>query len=253
MDDIGASTKIYNQYGKTHWKVFGKNLPLSFFANWLFFKRIKPFAKWAIYNELNEEDWKKIFFCLRRNNANMTIGITAAWAISEFNIISFDQKFPRQTAILREGVEEGLIEIAHHGLTHCVLKDNAFLPKRFKGNRTYHREFWDWLPESYHKEHIEKAQAILISAFKTDIITFIPPGNVWTEITENYAASVGIKYLSSLESRSPTGKKSNGIFYIGNENMIDFHDREIALYGIAWLEKRMNPNIQYCTVKDYLD
>ena len=33
MDDIGASTKQYEQYGKVHWKIFKKELPVAFFAN----------------------------------------------------------------------------------------------------------------------------------------------------------------------------------------------------------------------------
>ena len=39
IDDIGASTKIYNQHGKVYWNVLGKPLAIAFFAAWGFVKR----------------------------------------------------------------------------------------------------------------------------------------------------------------------------------------------------------------------
>jgi len=255
IDDIGASTKYFNQHGKVHWKLFNKNFPIAFFANWLFFKRIKPFAQWGIYPELNVKQWKSIYNVLRRFNAQMTVSVTACWAISEKELIPFDKKFPNETSLLKEGIQEGLLEIANHGLCHCVLNENKFHPRLFSSNRIYHREFWEWLPESMHKEHMEKSQELLTHIFKTDIVTFVPPGNVWTELTEMYAKEYGIKYLSSLESKAPTGKKTNGLIYVGNSNMIDFHDREISLFGIEWLEKQLKKNqlSSFCTVKGYLE
>lgn len=252
MDDIGASSKQYNQHGKVYWKIFGRGLPLAFFANWLFFKRCRPFARWAIYPELTVDDWSNIFLLLRAQNANLTVGVTACWAYSENHLIPFYEKFSEEASILKEGLEEGLIEIANHGLSHCVLKDNLFYPRPFSSNRIYHREFWHWLPESLHKEHMYKSQELLTGFFKTDIVTFIPPGGVWTQITERYAAEVGIRFISAKEEYCTTGKKSNGILYIGNENMIDFHDREIALFGVDWLKNKMDEySVKFCTVRDY--
>ena len=95
----------------------------------------------------------------------MTVGITACWAITENELIPFDEKFPDQASILREGSEEGLIEIANHGLCHCVLTDNLFHPRLFSSNRKYHREFWSWLPDEYHKVHVETSQEILTRIF----------------------------------------------------------------------------------------
>jgi len=255
IDDIGASTKQFNQHGKVYWTLLKKKMPVAFFANWLFFKRIKPFRNWGVYPELNAKQWLLIYDLLKHYNAKMTVGVTACWAQSHNDLIPFDRKFPDEYSLLKEGLQEGLIEIANHGLTHCVLKDNLFYPKMFSSNRKFHREFWDWLPESIHKNHIEKSQEILSGIFQTDIVTFIPPGNVWTELTEMYAKEYGIKYLSSLESKAPTGKKKNGLIYVGNANMIDFHDREISLFGIEWLKKQLekNQSSNFCTVKGYLD
>ena len=118
MDDVGASTKKYNQHGKIFWDIFGRKVPIAFFANWLFFKRIKPFSNWAPYSELNVTQWKNIFLLLRKYNATLTVGLTASWAISDTEIISFDKKFPDESSIIKEGVEEKILEIANYGLTH---------------------------------------------------------------------------------------------------------------------------------------
>ena len=253
MDDVGASTKQYNQHGKKLWKIFGRNLPVAFFANWLFFKRIKPFSNWAPYSELNVTQWKNLFLLLRKYNATLTVGITASWAKSENELISFDKKFPNEYSIIKEGVEENILEIANHGLTHCVLIDNLFYPKLFSSNRDYHREFWDWLPDEYHRDHIVKSQDILTKIFKTEILTFIPPGGIWTNNTEEYAYNVGIRFISAKEDICPTGLESNGITYVGNKNMIDFHDRDLVLYGFDWLENQIKSmkNTLFCTVKSY--
>jgi hypothetical protein len=164
------------------------------------------------------------------------------------------KKFPGEAAKLKEGVEEGLIEIAHHGLTHCVLKDSLYKPRWFSSNRAYHREFYEWLPEEVHKKHILEAMDILTSYFKVDIVTFIPPGNVWCEAAEKCAFEAGLKFLSSTEAEAPTGKESNGLIYIGNKYVIGFHDKEIVESGVGWLERRIleakERNEAFCFVRD---
>ena len=57
------------------------------------------------------------------------------------------------------------MEIANHGYTHCLMEDGLFRPRLFSGNRPYHREFYDWLPEEVHREHLRAAQDILGSWF----------------------------------------------------------------------------------------
>lgn len=254
MDDVGAVSKIYNQYGKVLWEVFGRNLPLTPFANWLFLKRTKPFKRWAPYRELTVVEWDNIFSLLRKYNAKLTVGVTASWVEQDGNLIPFHKKFPSEASKLKEGVREGLIEIAHHGLTHCVLKDNLYKPKWFSSNRAYHREFYEWLPEQVHKRHIFEAMDILTSYFKVDIVTFVPPGNVWCEVTESYAFQAGLRFLNSYGAKAPTGKKSNGLVYIGNNDVIDFHDKEIVENGIGWLEHKLlevkERNVAFCFVKE---
>jgi hypothetical protein len=59
IDDIGASTKHFNQHGQKWFKLFGKKLIYFPLANFWFFKRIPPFRKWAKYDELTALEWKK--------------------------------------------------------------------------------------------------------------------------------------------------------------------------------------------------
>ena len=67
-------------------------------------------------------------------------------------------------------MQDGIIEIANHGLTHCVLIENLFYPRPFSSNRKFHREFWKWLSPEIHKEHIYRSQEILSNYFNEDIV-----------------------------------------------------------------------------------
>jgi hypothetical protein len=236
MDDVGASTKWFNQHGKVKWKLGAREYPIAFFANWGFFKRVEPFRRWAVYNELDTSQWELLLSLLHKYGAKLTVGITANWVERNGDCVPFDKKFPSEASIIREGEKDGLLEIANHGFCHCVLENQAFLPRAFSSNRTFHREFWDWIPPDIQEEHIACSQEILHRIFTNDIVTFVPPGNVWTPTTERIAAKYGLKYLSSLEERSPTGKKSNDLIYVGGKVVLDFHDREIVRLGASWLE-----------------
>src|SRR5438552_1454690 len=94
------------------------------------------------------------------------------------------------------GVDAGLIEVANHGLTHCLLAGRAFRPRVFTGNRTYHREFYDFVPPETQEANIERAQAILSDAFEGPIVTLVPPGNLLQPVTVEIARRHGVRYLS---------------------------------------------------------
>ncbi|GAH07434.1 unnamed protein product [marine sediment metagenome] len=82
----------------------------------------------------------------------------------------------------------------------------------------------------------------------------MPPGNVWCEMTERYAFQAGLKFLSSTEAKAPTGRESNGLIYIGDRNVIGFHDKQIVESGISWLEHKLlevkERNTAFCFVKE---
>ncbi len=240
IDDIFASTKQFEVYGKETVRLGGKTIPISFLSNFLFLKYSPGLKKRLPYREMTVAEWKQVFAILKRHDAKLTIGITAVWVEKNGSLKPFFVKYPGQSRLLRSAMQEGLIEIANHGFTHCV--KGKHLPRPFSSNRTFHREFWDWVNPGTHKEHMEKSQDLLLRYFGSKPLTFIPPGSVWTRDTEKYAFENGIRYLSSRESKCPTGKKSNGLLYLGEAKMIAFHDREIILNGIGWFEKLLEAN-----------
>jgi peptidoglycan/xylan/chitin deacetylase (PgdA/CDA1 family) len=238
IDDIGASTKEYEIYSK-NW--FG-------LGNFLFLKYMNYFKAWAKYREMNAQEWHQIFRLLRKYNAKLTVGITASWVNYDGTSTKFNEKFPEEADALKLGMEEGLIEIANHGLTHCVVKDNLFRPRLFSSNRTYHREFWEWLGEELHHEHLKESQRILQGFFKVDITTLIPPGNVYCDFTIDAAQKYGIKNINCQTS----DEKKNGLNIISNNRVYAFHDKEIVEEGLDWFENvlKMNQSKKFVFVRD---
>jgi peptidoglycan/xylan/chitin deacetylase (PgdA/CDA1 family) len=229
MDDVGASSKRYEVYSKVKWRLASRQI-LS--GDWLFLKYLPGFKAWGPYRELTAADWAGILDLLQRKNWKLTVGVTAAWATREHDLAPFPLKFPEEARALREGLEAGLLEIANHGLSHSVLQGSAFRPKWFEGNRKFHREFYDWVAPEVHEDHIRRSQHILQDFFGP-VVTFIPPGNVFTEHTAQLAARYGLRYIScnvpAQLDRSPQ--------ILGNRHTLAFHDRELVLEGLAYFDR----------------
>lgn len=224
IDDIGASSKQFEVYSKFPG------------GNFLFIKYLYPFSAWGPYQELTASVLEKILKILKKLNAKLTVGVTACWVEKDNSLTPYPKKFPEQATILKNGVQEGLIEIANHGLSHCVVGQH--LPRLLSSNRNFHREFWDWLPKKLHYQHLEQSQKILEQYFGK-VVTFVPPGNVWTKDTEIAAAKFGLKYFCAKFDLVKTGDKSNGLTYISDLNSFSFHDRDIVQNGISWLEDQI--------------
>tara|TARA_E500000178_G_C16789385_1_gene647295 strand:- start:60 stop:806 length:747 start_codon:yes stop_codon:yes gene_type:complete len=241
MDDVNASTKQFLRYSK-------KFRRLSPVFNIGPLKSIKLFKAWGPYRELHKEEWVEIFKILKKYDAKLTVGVTACWVNQNCELIPFNKKHPEEFEILKQGVDENLIEIGNHGLTHCVLKNKKFLPHYFKGNRTYHREFWDWIPEEEQEMHIKESQKILEKCFGRKITLFIPPGNVFTDKTIKLVSKYGITKINCYTK----DKVENDVQIISNNNVIDFHDKEIVELGTKWLEDKINMNSgkEICFVSD---
>jgi len=244
LDDVGACSKRYEVYSDWDWG--WRRFKVS--ANWLFLKYLPPFKKWGPYREMTPDEWLKIYRLLERYKAKLTVAVTAAWPKSKNRLISFPHKFPEEAAVLKEGVSKGLIEIANHGLTHCVLENNDFKPKWFSSNRRYHREFWKWIPPEVQEDHIQKSQEILQQFFQTEVVTFVPPGNVFTEMTLEIAERFGLRYVSCNTMPRVWG----GIAIVGERQVSSFHDKDIVMNGVSWLCKLLRNNIgkQFCFIKD---
>lgn len=239
MDDVGAASKIHEVYGRTRFNL--GPLPIPVPGNFLFLKHLPPFKKWGPYPELSPAQWEDILALLARRRAKLTVGVTACWVESDGGLIPFPEKYPEQTRFMQDGVRRGLLEIANHGLTHCVVQDRAFRPRWFTSNRRYHREFWDWIAPEIQSEHLHRSQTILEQTFGVRPQVLVPPGNVFTETTLELARREGLKFLSCHAPTGPAGP----LYCVGDEDLIAFHDREIALYGLSWLERRLRPGRSY--------
>jgi peptidoglycan/xylan/chitin deacetylase (PgdA/CDA1 family) len=244
MDDVGAASKRYEVY--SNWSAgIG---PLRVSGNWLFLKYLKPFKAWGPYAELTAAEWVRICRVLDDRRAKLTVAVTAAWVEAEDRLVPFNERFPDAAAAMRDGVRAGLIEIANHGLTHCVLSGGAYRPRWFSSNRSFHREFWDWVPAEVHASHLERSQAILEGYFGGGIVTFVPPGNVFTDRTLEEARRHGLRYVSCAVA--PGVRQQMTV--VGNERVVPFHDRDLVLGGVDWLVRtidRMQP-AAFCFVRD---
>ena len=136
IDDIGASSKEYEYYGKTSFNFLNKNWPLpELFTNFLFMKKFPLWSGWARYSELSVNEWESILDFLSKNKLILNVAITACWVNKENKLIRFDKKFPLQTKIIQEGQSKNLIYILNHGLTHCI--PGRHMPMRFRSNQKY--------------------------------------------------------------------------------------------------------------------
>lgn len=245
VDDIGASTKRYQIYSDLVLKLG----PLTLLSgNWLFLKYLQPFRKWGPYQEMTSPEWVTVLDLLERFDAKMTVAITAAWVESESTLVSFPEKFPSAAATIKDGLHRGLLEIANHGLTHCVVECNAFRSKWFSSNRIYHREFWPWVPPQVQEDHIRRSQDILQAYFQTEIVTFVPPGNVFTNDTLDIACKYGLRYVSCNTPRRLRGE----VAVLGDDEVLPFHDRDIVLNGVDWLKRILEEQAhkRFCFVRD---
>lgn len=234
IDDIGASSKKYEIYSKFH----GGNI--------LFLKYMQCFRAWGSYREMTVNEWNSVFNILEKFNAKLTVGVTATWVEADGTLVPFPEKFQEEAAKLKEGVKAGLLEIANHGLTHCVV--GKHLPRLFFSNRKYHREFWGWLDTKVHFEHIKRSQQILQNYFGMCIETLVPPGNVFTESTIIAARENGIKVINCYTK----SRNVNGVRILSEENVTAFHDRELVLEGVDWLERKLEAyeDVTYYFVKE---
>lgn len=227
IDDIGTSSKYYNQHAKKRW------------LNVWFLKRIPPFAKWAVYNELSEGEWQRFLDIFEKHNIKPIISVTACWVDKNSNFIPFPEKFPAQAGLLKKAFLNDKIIIANHGLTHCVV--GKHLPRFFGSNRKYHREFWGYLPQRVHNEHIIESQTILENFFGRQIEIFVPPGSIWSVKTYLALKQTNIKKVISKNYMMDSEQDMEGIKFIDDrQDFFNFHDRELKLYGENWLLKKIN-------------
>lgn len=239
IDDIGACTKQFNQYGK---KVFRyREFPYFFFplANLSFFKRLPPFRRWAVYDELTAHEWKDFLSIFKEHGIIPIIAITAVWVERDNAYTPFPEKFPEEARLLKEAAKNNEIIVANHGLTHCVV--GSHLPKFWGSNRRYHREFWGWLPAETHREHIVRSQEILENYFEKPVEILVPPGNVWSIKTYRAMRGTNLKKVLCNRYMVDSNEQLKDVEFVNDrQGFFNFHDRELKLYGKEWLIKKIN-------------
>lgn len=238
IDDIGASTKHFNQHGRKWFKIFGKNMLYFPFANFLFFKRIKPFRGWARYDELTVEEWKVFLDVFKEKGIIPIIAITATWVDEKSNLIPFPERFKEEAGFLKEAFSKGDIVVANHGLTHCVV--GKHLPRPFRSNRAFWREFLPDLDQETHRRHILESQKILEEFFEKPVEILVPPGNMWSVKTYRALSGTNIKKIMCDKYMLDSEEEMEGVKFIkDDEKMLVFHDRELKLFGKKWLEDKL--------------
>ena len=231
IDDIGASTKEFNLYGKNTLKI--NNRIVSFppiISNFLFMKRIPIFSGWAKYKELKYNEWIKIIEVLKEKKAKLNVAITACWVNKDSELKRFDEMFPEQVEIIKYGIKEDLIYLLNHGLTHCI--PGKHLPLRFSSVQKYHREFTKFLPFEKQFIHLKESQRIINKIFGKEPEIFTPPGNMYNEDTLISMQKLGLKIIQCERNTShqPSNIKLSkyGIKHIPNKNIFVIHDRDIV-------------------------
>jgi hypothetical protein len=223
LDDINASSKHFELYSKKMKGVF------SFFPLYLFDK----FSGWGPYPELDQVDWMRINFYLRRFSLKLNVAITASYV--GFTKLPLESSLEsRVISIIRSLQLDGYLEICSHGLTHCDDRRFKFLPRFFGSNRKFHREFNDSFPYSHQLANLKVSRDLLEQTFGIPILTFVPPGSAYTQLTIDAAIDAGYKYLSS---RYYPHIDYSGINFISDEHTESFHDRDLFFEGISFLDK----------------
>ncbi|PIT97699.1 hypothetical protein COT77_00110 [Candidatus Berkelbacteria bacterium CG10_big_fil_rev_8_21_14_0_10_41_12] len=240
IDDVGASTKYYNQHGKKVFKY--KKIPYFYFllANFWFFKRIEPFREWGKYEELTATEWQGFLKIFKEHKIKPIVAITACWVDKNSQLIPFPKKFSDEAKVLKKAFIKNNIVVANHGLTHCVV--GKHLPSFLGSNRKFHREFWPELDEKTHEDHILRSQKILESFFNKKVEIFVPPGNVWSVKTYRALLKTNIKNVISANYMLDSQEKMKSISFENDQNghFFSFHDRDLKLFGEKWLRKKIN-------------
>lgn len=227
IDDVGASTKQFEQYG---------TFRLRPFSNFGFLKRLPPFRMWGPYEELTGNEWREFLQIFREHHIVPLVAITACWVDEQARLIPFPEKFPDEAAVLKQAANRGEIQIANHGLTHCVV--GKHLPRPFSSNRVFHREFLPTLEQKVHTQHIQDSQRILETYFGRTIDTLVPPGNLWSIKTYRALEGTNLKKIFCARPMADAQVQMQGVEYLDdNHGVVRFHDRELRLYGTPWLEE----------------
>ena len=127
LDDLGASSKAFEWWSRHRW------------ANIYPLHHRRLFGAWGPYRELHAEELEEIFRMVYTAGAALTVAITAYWVERDGSCTPYSVKFPRQAGVIQWWAWLGRLQVAAHGLTHCVPGQHR--PRWIGGNRPWHREY----------------------------------------------------------------------------------------------------------------
>lgn len=226
IDDLGASSKLYERHR-------GKLFP---------------------YRELTADELAQLTTWLIRTESRCTLAITACWVTRGLTYWPYAAKFPAQTAVIKDAVRRGLVEVACHGLTHCIPGKHADW-KFWRSNRQWHREFTDAMPWEQQVQDLRMARAQLEETFETDVTTLVPPGNMISERLALTALDMGFQLVTCRAPRSEWGAIIPSVVY-DDAGQLVAHDRDLVRCGVAqWLSLALAHTLageKTCTVREWV-
>ncbi|MGV8093828.1 MAG: DUF2334 domain-containing protein [Mangrovibacterium sp.] len=132
---------------------------------------------------------EQVVLLFKKHNIPLVLGVIPA-DYTENMILEPNYPF---LPLLGEGVQNGSIEIAQHGLNHKELANGEF------GNVDFDEQV----------RRLKKGKVYLESVFKKKTVTFIPPWNAYDENTLTAMESLGFRVISSsLSFNQPSGNSS---------------------------------------------
>lgn len=204
IDDLGASSKLYEQWSRTRWANIGP------------FKRWSPWRAWGPYREMTAEEINRVAEIVAAQQSRITFAITAYWVEADGCLIPYPGKFSAQANVIRTWADRGIIEIALHGLTHC--REGHHRPRFWSSNRAQHREFephsMDMDERARIKTRISRAAGLLDAWLgPAGVRVFIPPGHQFPPDGVEIIASLGLRCWQRSD----------------DERCLVFHDRDFVL------------------------
>ena len=173
--------------------------------------------------------WRAILDLLAETGAHLTVAVTATW-VRTTTLTPYARRFPmRRPRSAR--LERGAGRDRQPWSDALSVRDGAFRPRAFGSNRPFHREFYEFVPPDEQRAQHRPRPGPLADAFKTDVVTFVPPGNLLQPTTLELARDVGLRFASF---RAPTSL-DGPLPVIGDDRGVVFHDREVARQGPRWL------------------
>lgn len=161
LDDVGASSKRFEYHAPKPWQNI---YPLN---------HRRLFGLMAPYRELHAHELETIFHTVALAQRVLCVGVTAYWVSRRGSLMAFNRKYPGQAAVIAMYARRGVVEVAAHGATHCVVGQHR--PRWIGSNRYWHRERTPWRDEA--KRSIE-------SWLELPILRFIEPGEIARDARE---------------------------------------------------------------------